>query len=79
LPDQPAKRGIRGGRDYREHVAETFRQRARVQYHPGDDAEAAARAALEDPEQIRIGVGVGDAQGTSAVTISASSRPTAVP
>jgi hypothetical protein len=67
LPDQPAE-----APDYREHIAEIFRQRARVQYHPGDDAEAAAPAALEGPEQIRI-VGVGDAQGTSAVTISASS------
>jgi hypothetical protein len=56
LPDQPAE-----APDYREHVAEIFQQRAQVQYHPGDDAEAAAPAALQGPEQIRIGVGVGDA------------------
>ena len=58
--DQPAERGVRRRLDRHEHGAEELRQVMRPQREPGHDAEAAATAALERPEQVRIGAGVGD-------------------
>ena len=52
--------GVVGSRlDCREHSAEKFRQRMRTHSDAGDDAEPAA-AALQRPEEIGIGAGVGD-------------------
>ena len=60
LADQPAERGVRGRLDRHEHGAEELRQIVRPQREPGHDAEAAATAALDRPEQVRIRAGVGD-------------------
>ena len=43
-------------------AADGVRQLSRAQRQPGHDAKAATAAALDAPEQIRIGAGVGDAR-----------------
>jgi hypothetical protein len=59
--DQPAKGGVGKGVDRRRNRAEERRQFMGLEGEPGDDAEAAATAAFEPPEQVRIGASIGDA------------------
>ena len=59
--DQLAVGGIGLGSHVHEHGAEELGQLARPEREPRDDAEAAAAAALQGPEQVRVGAGVGDA------------------
>ena len=59
--DQRPEGAIAGSRDVAEDDPEECRQLVRAQGHARDDAEGTPAATLERPEQIRVGVGVGDA------------------
>ena len=59
--DEAAERRIRARVDRRVDDTEEFRQLVRAQREPGHHAEAAAAAALQRPEEIRIRAGIGDA------------------
>ena len=56
--DQPSKGGIGGGADRGGNHAEGRGQLARAECQPGDDAETAATAVLQCPEQVGIGAGI---------------------
>lgn len=57
------ERSLRRGFDRHVHGAEEVRQVMGAQREPGHDAEGAAIAALQRPEQVRMGAGVGDPHG----------------
>ena len=59
--DQAPVGGVRLGLHRRERAAEELRQLAGAQGEPGHHAQAAAAAALQAPEQVGVGAGVGDA------------------
>lgn len=60
LPNQPPERTVRRRTDRREHSTEEFGQIVRAQRESGHHSKAAASAALERPEQVRIGAGIDD-------------------
>jgi hypothetical protein len=79
-PDQLAERRIRGRLDGQVDRAERLGQRMHAQGQSRDDAEVAATAALQGPEQIGWVQALARRSWPSAVTTSASSRlPAAVP
>ena len=61
--DQPTERGVRRRLDRHERRSEEFRQIMGPQRKPGHHTEATATAALEPPEQVRIGAGIRDPHG----------------
>ena len=58
--DELAERRRRRGLDRHVHRAEVFRQRMHAQGDARHDAEAAAAAALQRPEEIGVAAGIGD-------------------
>jgi hypothetical protein len=61
--DQAPERRIGGCLDRQEYDAEPGREFTGPESEPGDDAEAATTAALNPPEQFRVGAGVGHPDG----------------
>jgi hypothetical protein len=60
--DEPAERGMGARMDRRVEDAEGFRQIMRAQRELRHDAEAAAAASLQSPEEFAVRAGVGDAR-----------------
>ena len=58
--DQAAERGVGAGLDGEYRGAEPFGQLVRRQGDARDHPEGATASALERPEQVGIGAGVGD-------------------
>ncbi len=72
---------VRRRLDGARHHAEELGQFARTQGKPSDDTQTATTAALDSPEQIRIGTGIGDAHraiGRNDLRLQQSGRRSAV-
>ena len=59
--DQRPERRARHRLDGKDRRASPLRQLVGLERQPGDDAKAAAAPALQRPEQVGVGTGIGDA------------------
>ena len=64
--NQPAESVVAGRADLADGKSDEGWQFARAQRQSGDHAETAASAALQCPEEIRVGAGIGDPHGAVA-------------